>query len=606
MATITKSLNLKQNEPKQTTTTDNSMQNYLNEFYLFIKDIMLEYVKGKENNTHEFEKYYSFMEYMCYRLYGDFGIKRKFHCYGEAITEEEQSKMNKKELNWYKFMYGERLNPHLLIQFFYDKSIPSYNKSKSITRLCRHMIFDMKTFSIVSLGVLKSLDEDDFYNKVNKTETDGLTKYKVVVEEFLEGTMVIYNEGMSAFNYHTISKDEVENTKTDMDENQYNSNNKRKDKNFTISTRRKIGTSFFNKPGKTFYEMFQDNNEKSGVDFSNVDEEDLKLLSMVFNVEHEDNRIISPYPNNRNTLVGAYIFKPININKEHMKKLMDLMMLDAEITDEVLTILFLLLADKVVCELNVNNVKQTMKEKYNIELRIPETAMMLEDTNDNIHKLVSDKVSTLDEYAPGLMVRDYESTMRFKIRKDKYKELLELKGHTPISIHDKNVENLFKCYWRIRSINGFSAINKFLKVFDNKDKEYRKIFDDYKKKIHEFTHNLYIEYMSVFVDKKKHAREIPYILSPLIGDLHNEYKKNKKATTKARVVEYVNSMPSYKIYWRLFTPDINDTVNNKNHNSKNKKESTKTNIESSSVSVNSLSDLSVQDNIKIPDSVIED
>ena len=277
---------------------------------------------------------------------------------------------------------------------------------------------------------------------------------------------------------------------------------------------------------------------------------------MVFNVEHEDNRIISPKTQNRNTLVGAYAFKPIDVNSEIMMKLQALMVEDGTLTDEQLDTVFNGLSHMVVTEFSVDYVKNVMKTKYDIDIRTPVVYSMIDNTKDGITDFVTTKLGELDEYAPGVMVRDAYSSMRYKVRKDKYKELLELKGHTPISIHDKNVENLFKCYWRIRSNGGFPAINKFLKVFDNEEKEYRKLFDDYKKQIHEFTHNLYIEYMSVFVDKKKHAREIPYLFAPLIGDLHTEYKATKKPTTKQRVVEYVNAMPSYKVYWRLFTPEI--------------------------------------------------
>ena len=561
MAT-TQDTSISQTETTTTVETQpiSRMQSYVNDFYGFLKQCLGEYIQGKRESVDGFEKHHSFMDYMCYRLYGDFGLKRKFHRYGNPLNEEECQEMSSKDLEWIKFMYGERLNPHLLIQFFYDKSIPSYSKNKSITRLCRHMIFDMKTFSIVSLGVLKSLDETEFYGNVKPSVTEGVTHYQVVAEEFLEGTMVIYNEGMGAFNYHTVTKDTVEEAQVDKAEQQQKRN--RRSKNFTVSTRRKIGTSFFNKPGKTFYEMFLDNNEKSGVDFTKVPKEELQTLAMVFNVEHEDNRIISPQTHNRNTLVGAYAFKPVSVNGDIMITLQSQMTAETPITDEQLDTVFSGLSHMAVTEFSVDYVKNVMKTKYDLDIRTPVVYEMIDNTQEGITSIVTTKLGELDEYSPGVMVRDAYSSMRYKVRKEKYKELLDLKGHTPISIHDKNVENLFKCYWRIRSNGGFPAINKFLKVFDNEEKEYRKIFDDYKKQIHEFAHNLYIEYMSVFVDKKKHAREIPYLFAPLIGDLHTEYKATKKPTTKQRVVEYVNSMPAYKVYWRLFTPEIGTSSSN--------------------------------------------
>ena len=49
-----------------------------------------------------------------------------------------------------------------VIQLYYDKSHPSYNKDDAITQLCRHLVIDPRNLRIVSMGITKSCDYDSF------------------------------------------------------------------------------------------------------------------------------------------------------------------------------------------------------------------------------------------------------------------------------------------------------------------------------------------------------------------------------------------------------------------------------------------------------------
>jgi hypothetical protein len=572
--TATEHVTTSTDTPKLQTIVKPIMQQYVDDFYNFMRDELIKYV-DMINDPEQENKHKSFMEYWCYCLYGDYGVKRKIHRYGDGFTEEELSQLTETQKQWYSTIYGPKMNSKLLLQFFYDKSIPSYSRSKSITRLCRHMVFDMATFSIVSLGVIKSLEEEDFYKNMKSVKGPGDTvRYQVAIEEFLEGTMVIYNPSMSNFNYNVVAKVDTEDTETQEDKDQKTSTKQKQPKNFTVSTRRKIGTSFFNKPGKTFYEMFTDNNTAAGIDFSSIDTEKISCLCLVFNVEHEDNRIIAPNPQNRNTLVAGYIMKPTEYNSHVMKDcVIPCFTLKESSTGtdtntesqqhntlvyedkQAIESAFDKLAEHMVSESSVGYFVHKMKELFNFDITIPRTIATIQNTPEEISKYVNQNIAKSGEYSLGFMIRDWNSSMRYKIRKEKYKSLLELKGQYPISIHDKNQENLFKCYWKLRQ-KGQSSINTFIKLFDDSEGSYKKLFDEFKKEIHTLTHNLYLQYMSVFVDKEKHAREIPYLYAPLIGDLHTEYKKTKQPTTKSKVVKYFNALPVYKVFWRIFKPDI--------------------------------------------------
>jgi hypothetical protein len=589
------------------------MNKYVNDFYEFMYDELMIYIDLVNSKNESVSKYNSFVEYWCYRLYGSYAVKRKIHKYGKQMTEEEYNSLTKEHKLWNKLLFGNTLNNNILLQFFYDKSIPSYDSSKSITRLCRHMVFDMKTLSIVSLGVVKSLKEDDFYNELDFTkDKDNHELYKVVVEEFLEGTMVVYNKSMSKFNYNILNDKLVDSEEVGeveskvgeieskvgeieskvgevevMEDVKLENVNNKKNKNFVMATRRKIGTSFFNEPNKSFKDMFHENNSVCGVDLSLADD-CLSDICLVFNVQHESNKIISSCKVNKNTLVASYLFKPTYLNNEILNKdIIPLLKLlndkeegkeeegkeegkEEDSMDNELLFTFDIndrlnvknsfgkLSKDMVKELDVNLLSKSIKNLYNVEFKTVNLITTLNDTRENINKFVNDNLCKLSVDDLGYVIRDSDSFTRYKVRKNEYKELMELKGNLPISLDENNNENLFKCYWRLRH-NGYKYINKFLKYFDNAKHEYKEKFNDYNKHIHELTHKLYMEYITVFVDKEKHAKDIEYLLAPLIGDLHKEYKLTKEPTTKNKVINYINNLPVYKVYWRIFNPENTNT-----------------------------------------------
>ena len=69
------------------------------------------------------------------------------------------------------------------------------------------MLFDLNSMSIVSIGVTKAIDYDKFMNNlklnINLNENKDYSQ-KIIIEEFLEGTMVIYNPFASQFNFTKI------------------------------------------------------------------------------------------------------------------------------------------------------------------------------------------------------------------------------------------------------------------------------------------------------------------------------------------------------------------------------------------------------------------
>jgi hypothetical protein len=504
-------------------------QHLYKELTLFISDTP----PTKDNG----DAYRNFLEYWTYTLFRDYGIKRKLHKYGETSDEEFINDLDRR-------IYGD--NKKMLVQFYYDKGNRAYDKTAMITQLCRHMLFDFASLSIVSLGVTKALSTiTDLWDALPPITENG--KKHLVIEEFLEGTMLVYNPALKRFNYEIVQRD--------VDEEAEQS--ERQIRHFETSTRRKIGTSYFNNPGMTFQQMYDENNTNAGFNWDEVPEEIRERFCFVFNVEHKENRIVSPFINNRNTLVSVYKLPNIELRTQFLNELIEKELLtDKDMFFRALT------SGEFIQECSpyyMNNVL----EQYNQKFNVPKVIKMVKGNFEELVMITANITSQLRKYDIGVVVKDAYSGVRTKVRNKTYSELLELKGHHPMSLNENNNVHLFRLWWRLKNDK---QIKKFLSVFETKDGEYEKLFRSYHDKMVAMTQNLYDVYQSVFVRKEMHAKEIEYKFKPMCGDLHKAYMAEKRGRIKKDVIEYINSREWYQIYWRLFglSEDIETTSDTTN------------------------------------------
>lgn len=540
-------------------------------------------------------RYRAFLDYWSYRLYQEYGIKRRIHKYGDndTLIEEKDNETednvvevdkeeNKKAEDLYKF-YGK--SSKLLVQFFYDKSLRGYDKHKPITQLCRHMVFDMASLRIVSIGVTKSFDYDFMLDNIMGAAANPEVLCPVRLEEFLEGTMVVYNPTLEAFGQQSLAKhmdaEEIEdqskednftkntstdNITTDTENKEVVVKNK---KDLGFSTRRKLGTSYFNNPGMTFADMFKANNVESGVDMDKWPEDFKKSHCFVFNVEHNENRIINPKPNNCNTLVALYklVDPSVSCGFPSPTSLITSFMAEDPMvftSDQVVQQRLGVLAQglwsygtSTIHQIPQQNIVEYVKmalQTPDNEIVLPKCCQFLTNSTAvkaDIKKLGSEFIKGQNKYQPGVMIYDMITGARCKIRNEEYSKLLDLKGNLPITVNEQNRRNLFKLFWKLRQRQD-KSIQVFLKEFDNENHIYKNIFNWFTQSVHAMTNNLYLEYMAVFVEKVKHAREIPYEFKPLCGELHKAYLANRKPTTPNEVIKFVNGMPYFQVYWRLF------------------------------------------------------
>jgi hypothetical protein len=95
--------------------------------------------------------------------------------------------------------------------------------------------------------------------------------------------------------------------------------------------------------------------------------------------------------------------------------------------------------------------------------------------------------------------------------------------------------------------------------------EQKKYFDEFKNQIHEFTTNLYNEYVSCFILHNINFNNSKHHLKPHMKSLHNIYLthmkyhynyKMRKITFNV-VKNYVNNLPSAKLMYSINYPFYN-------------------------------------------------
>jgi len=445
-----------------------------------------------------------------------------------------------------RVFYGN--SSSVLLQFYYDKQAPGFVKSDPLTMFCRHVVFDLNSMSIISVGLPGALSYDSF---MTSQGSDGVS-----IEEFLEGTMLVYNQRLGMFGQQSVASHDSsagdEHTSDVAAQPQHD---------WALSTRRKLGTSFFNNPGKTFDQMFRDNNKTSGTEFGDIDY--LADKALVFNLEHAENRVVNPVITNRNTLVAAYqLPNDFNIVRGSVGGILNAVFnagvmqnSPTEQNDHTEQLKHAVMTHAAVAEVRQLSIQTVVTDLTQLGvkgLRTPTRLFVYHGTDPLT--VVTSMVANMDKYMPGVILKTAGETRRTKVRNPAHYDLLRIKGSGPITISDRNKHNLFKVYWNIRQ-RGPEAVQQFLDVFDNKTATYKNIFTWYDVLISGMNHQLFQEYHNVFVRKSMPAQAISYAFKPLCGELHKLYKANRQPITRDSVIQFVSQLEHNQVYWRLFGID---------------------------------------------------
>jgi len=523
-----------------------------------ITDITLNEIKlNNDDKAKNINK--SFIDHLLFKLYYNYGIKRRM------------------------------INDHIAL-LYYSKSLKGYKTNEAITILCRHMMFDTRNLRIISLGIPKSLKLDEFCKSYDIDKDNSATCIsKVRVYKFSEGTMLIYNPSLKKYSVTTITtKDDEEDT----EEKEANSDTKLEkmdidnktqeliannieikfNQQFMYSTRKVVGTGCFNSV-KTFFEMFEENNNIANTNLENLPEDFINDKVLVFNIEHPENRVISSHLRNFNTLCAVFQIKSEVVTQEQYDKIIAIEY--SSTNEESIRDAFKELGKDMVNQIQVASFKKQVQQ-YNVNLHLPEIIKSFETVEAdgitrktiNINDLSFNQIENIVQNKP----KDFQGYIiyglngeRSKFVNLKYKELRGLKGNKPIVIEQWNTKNLFNLYWRLVKEE---KIEQFIKEFDlntgigglgNNEFMYTKLFNWFLSLVKNYSINLFKIYHNAFVKKTFQKSLIPFSMKPLCGDLHTEYLKTKVPNSPTMVEQYIFKQSVNKIFWRLFLDNGNVT-----------------------------------------------
>jgi hypothetical protein len=505
----------------------------------------------------------TFIEYFLYKLYYNYGVKRRM------------------------------VSPDILM-LFYAKGLKGYKATDPITMLCRHMMLDTRNMRIISLGIPKAMKLEEFCQRLEINPDDSKTNFssvdgepKFMVYRFPEGTMMTYNPSLAKYNVDITelanqdmdnddtAEDAIDGAKeakvhaTEIEANiqqqfakQFASQQSAKQMQY--STRKVVGTGRFSSL-KTFMEMFNENNSATGVNLELIPTEVIQDKVLVFNIEHVENRGVSATVRNYNTLCAVYQFKSDDICKQQYSVITNMDLVQGvgqdEETRSKVQGLFKELGHEMVVSLDLNEFNKELSELTGckVKLFLPDSIRSFGNTNGesktiNIIDLtinqLNDIVKNRQKDFQGYIIYGTDGT-RTKIMNPKYKELRTLKGNKPIVIEQWNTKNLFYLYWRLMKLQ---LIHQFIAEFDMTGGwSYNQLFYWFASLAHGYAINLFRVYHNSFVKKSMDKYNIPYSMKPMCGDLHNMYKANKAPISQTMVEQYVFSQSGGKMFWRLFS-----------------------------------------------------
>ena len=500
----------------------------------------------------------SFAEYFLYKLYYNYGIKRRM------------------------------VNEHIAL-LYYARNAKGYKSNEPITMLCRHMLLDTHNMRIVSLGIPKAVKLDDFCKTYEIDKTNLSTNFikdednsrdlksqtymsKFRLYKFSEGTMITYNPSLKKYSITTINtpEDNIDNDNIeDIDKSTQeilNNNIEIKfNQQFMYSTRKVVGTGNFSSL-KTFYEMFEENNKIAETNLENIPEEFIKDKVLVFNIEHPENRIISTQLRKLNTLCAVFQFKDEITSKKQYDNIMEIQY--SSENKAKIQYAFKELGNNMVTQIQVSIFKKQIQD-LKINLYLPEIIkrydkLSIDGTINSSYPIDELSIEQLENIVQN-KPKDFQGYIiyglngeRTKITNTKYKELRELKGNKPIVIEQWNTKNLFYLYWRLVKDQ---KIEQFIKEFDvntglgelgEKQFMYTRLFNWFLSLVRYYALYLFNTYHNAFVKRTIQKSLIPYSMKPLCGDLHTEYMKNKVPISPTMVEQFIFNQPVSKIFWRIF------------------------------------------------------
>lgn len=419
--------------------------------------------------------------------------------------DQEKFKLNFKNIDYneQKYVMVNYIKKHLN-----DNNI---NDLKNI----RSLIFD-DTGKLLCFAPQKSIKN----NLLSKLE-DLSTKNSLRIEPLIEGTMinVFYDKRNDSWIY---------------------------------CTKGNIGASqsFFRVgvKGISFLDMFYECCKKQ-----NINIEDLpKEYCYSFVIQHVDNRLVSRFNTNNIILIRMYEITQendvnnVNVINTYME---DNSQQDGDFTDThrdtVKTInLSKLPKSSIIKQICIQNYKENKEVILNCVNILENPINTIFNNYKNIYDYIKSSITVYNNHDIfwmshiGVNIVCNETDDRERYRHQIYQDVRLLRGNQP------------KLEYHYLDLRRQNKIGMFLTYYP----EYRKEFNEYQKKLHTFTENLYSNYVSCYIKKTKPLMEYPKEYRTHMFNLHDQYKKIRDHGEYIRmknVIEYFNSLKSDIILYSL-------------------------------------------------------
>lgn len=263
-------------------------------------------------------------------------------------------------------------------------------------------------------------------------------------------------------------------------------------KNF-IGAETKFFTCDYGNTEPTFYNMFMDTCKNADLDFDILPKQ--YCYSFVF--QHPANTIVTQFD-----VLNLYLINIYEINNYSI----------VEIPTSTITNL-------------IKSTKIKFPKKYSFvtfdELR---------------NKYASCKTSYT---CMGVSIKNIHNGVRTKFRNPNYEKVRNLRGNQP------------KLQYHYLELRQNGKVPEFMKYFNSTSK----YLSNYKNEIHDYTNNLYNNYVSCYIKKTKPLKEYPFKYRNHMYLLHQLYIENLKpknfSINKQYTIEYINKLHPAKLMFVL-------------------------------------------------------
>tara|TARA_B110001469_G_C9648569_1_gene329552 strand:- start:7747 stop:8925 length:1179 start_codon:yes stop_codon:yes gene_type:complete len=139
----------------------------------------------------------------------------------------------------------------------------------------------------------------------------------------------------------------------------------------------------------------------------------------------------------------------------------------------------------------------------------------------------------------GVIIKNYDTGWRSKIRNPVYEEVKKMRGNSP------------KRQFLYLTLRHSGNVGKYLRYYPEDSND----FQDYRKQVHNFTHNLYVNYVDCFINKKAHINTYPHQYRVCMTMLHKQYidclMPQGKHVHKGVVINFFNETPPQRQMYLL-------------------------------------------------------